>query len=50
MIGGTAWRSGLNAEFYFSGKTGTAQIIGIDQEEEWDSQTVLGPPHLLRDS
>lgn len=28
-VGGTAWRSGLNAKYKFAGKTGTAQVIGI---------------------
>ena len=44
--GGTAWRSGLNAEFYFAGKTGTAQIIGIDQEEEYKEEEI---PEELKD-
>jgi len=38
--GGTAWRSGLNAEYFFAGKTGTAQIIGIDQEEEYKEEDI----------
>ena len=44
--GGTAWRSGLNAEYYFAGKTGTAQIIGIDQEEEYKEEDI---PDELKD-
>ena len=31
---GTARRSGLNAAYQFAGKTGTAQVIGIDQDDE----------------
>ena len=44
--GGTAWRSGLDAEYYFAGKTGTAQIIGIDQEEEYKEEEI---PDELKD-
>ena len=44
--GGTAWRSGLNAEYYFAGKTGTAQIIGIDQEGEYKEEEI---PDELKD-
>ena len=44
--GGTAWRSGLNAEFYFAGKTGTAQVIGIAQEEEYKEEEI---PEELKD-
>ena len=44
--GGTAWRSGLNAEYYFAGKTGTAQIIGIDQEGEYIEEEI---PDELKD-
>ena len=39
-VGGTAWRSGLNAKYYFAGKTGTAQIIGIAQEEEYKEEEI----------
>ena len=38
--GGTAWRSGLNAEYEFAGKTGTAQVIGIAQDEEYDADEI----------
>ncbi|MFL2556097.1 MAG: penicillin-binding protein 2 [Gammaproteobacteria bacterium] len=43
---GTAWKSGLNAEYNFAGKTGTAQIIGIDQESEYKEEEI---PDNLRD-
>ena len=43
---GTAWRSGLNAEYDFAGKTGTAQIIGIDQESEYKEEEI---PDDLKD-
>ena len=33
---GTARRSGLDAEYQFAGKTGTAQVIGIAQDEEYE--------------
>lgn len=39
-VGGTAWRSGLNAEYEFAGKTGTAQVIGIAQDEEYDADEI----------
>lgn len=38
--GGTAWRSGLNAEYEFAGKTGTAQVISIAQDEEYDKDKI----------
>lgn len=38
--GGTAWRSGLNAEYEFAGKTGTAQVIGIAQDEEYNEDEI----------
>ena len=43
---GTAWKSGLNAEYTFAGKTGTAQIIGIDQESEYKEEEI---PDDLKD-
>ncbi|MAJ90719.1 MAG: penicillin-binding protein 2 [Legionellales bacterium] len=43
---GTAWKSGLNAEYNFAGKTGTAQIIGIDQESEYKEEEI---PDDLKD-
>ena len=38
--GGTAWRSGLNAKYEFAGKTGTAQVIGIAQDEEYKKEEI----------
>ncbi len=38
--GGTAWRSGLNAPYEFAGKTGTAQVIGIAQDEEYNKDEI----------
>ncbi len=38
--GGTAWRSGLNAPYKFAGKTGTAQVIGIAQDEEYKKEEI----------
>ncbi len=38
--GGTAWRSGLNAPYQFAGKTGTAQVIGIAQDEEYKKEEI----------
>ena len=45
-VGGTAWRSGLNAKYNFAGKTGTAQVIGIAQEEEYKEEEI---PEELQD-
>ncbi len=39
-VGGTAWRSGLNAAYRFAGKTGTAQVIGIAQDEEYIEESI----------
>lgn len=39
-VGGTAWRSGLNAEYHFAGKTGTAQVIGIAQDKEYKEEEI----------
>jgi penicillin-binding protein 2 len=39
-VGGTAWRSGLNAEYKFAGKTGTAQVIGIAQDKEYKKEEI----------
>ena len=39
-VGGTAWRSGLNAEYNFAGKTGTAQVIGIAQDKEYKKEEI----------
>ncbi|MBL1141817.1 MAG: penicillin-binding protein 2 [Proteobacteria bacterium] len=38
--GGTAWRSGLNTEYEFAGKTGTAQVIGIAQDKEYKKEEI----------
>lgn len=37
---GTARRSGLNANYQFAGKTGTAQVLGIKQNEEYDETKI----------
>lgn len=39
-VGGTAWRSGLNAKYHFAGKTGTAQVIGIAQDKEYKKEEI----------
>jgi penicillin-binding protein 2 len=39
-VGGTAWRTGLNAEYNFAGKTGTAQVIGIAQDKEYNKEDI----------
>jgi penicillin-binding protein 2 len=39
-VGGTAWRSGLNAKYEFAGKTGTAQVIGIAQDKEYKKEEI----------
>ncbi len=39
-VGGTAWRSGLNAKYEFAGKTGTAQVIGIAQDKEYKKDEI----------
>ncbi len=41
---GTARRSGLNAPYHFAGKTGTAQVIGIGQDERYNKNEI--PEHL----
>ena len=45
-VGGTAWRSGLNANYKFAGKTGTAQVISIAQDEEYNKDEI---PEELQD-
>jgi penicillin-binding protein 2 len=45
-IRGTARRTGLNASYRFAGKTGTAQVIGIAQDEEYNKDEV---PDEFRD-
>ena len=37
---GTARRSGLNAPYKFAGKTGTSQLIGIAQNEQYKKEEV----------
>ncbi len=41
---GTARRSGANAAYTFAGKTGTAQVIAMGQDEKYDKDNV--PEHL----
>ena len=41
---GTARSIGLNANYKIAGKTGTAQVFGIAQDEEYDKETT--PKHL----
>ena len=41
---GTARRVGTGAEYRIAGKTGTAQVIGIKQGEEYDEKAIA--PHL----
>ncbi len=42
---GTARRSGLNAAYKFAGKTGTAQVIGIAQDEEYEKEELAEKFH-----
>lgn len=35
---GTAYRVGAEAQYRMAGKTGTAQVVGIDQDAEYDSE------------
>jgi len=37
---GTARRSGLNAAYRFAGKTGTAQVIGMAQDEDYEEEEI----------
>ena len=37
---GTARRIGVNAPYKMAGKTGTAQVVGIKQDEEYDSEAL----------
>ena len=37
---GTARRSGMDAKYKFAGKTGTAQVIGIDQNEAYKKEDI----------
>ena len=43
---GTARRSGENAEYRFAGKTGTAQVVKIGQDEQYKAENM---PERLRD-
>lgn len=43
---GTARRIGRNAPYRIAGKTGTAQVFGLKQEEEYDEETLV---YKLRD-
>ena len=43
---GTARASGKGAEYHFAGKTGTAQVISIGQDEEYDEDEI---PEEFRD-
>jgi penicillin-binding protein 2 len=45
-IRGTARRIGLNAKYLIAGKTGTAQVIGIAQDEEYKKDEI---PEEFRD-
>ncbi len=38
--GGTAAKAGANAEYVFAGKTGTAQVVAIKQNEKYDESKV----------
>jgi penicillin-binding protein 2 len=38
--GGTAARAGAGAAYVFAGKTGTAQVIGMKQDEKYDEKKV----------
>ncbi len=38
--GGTAARAGAGAEYIFAGKTGTAQVIAMKQDEKYDEKKV----------
>ncbi len=41
---GTARRAGVGAAYRIAGKTGTAQVIGIAQDEDYEEDEI--PPHL----
>ncbi len=43
---GTAYASGLGADYRFAGKTGTAQVISLSEDEEYDEENM---PERLRD-
>ncbi len=42
---GTARRSGFNAAYQFAGKTGTAQVVGIAQDEEYEKEELAEEFH-----
>ncbi|HEY5717687.1 MAG TPA: penicillin-binding transpeptidase domain-containing protein, partial [Motiliproteus sp.] len=42
---GTARRSGLNASYRIAGKTGTAQVVGIKQDEKYDAENLAERLH-----
>src|SRR6185295_15868290 len=35
--GGTAWKAGANAGYTIAGKTGTAQVVGLKQDQKYDA-------------
>lgn len=39
-VRGTAYRAGLGLKYKMPGKTGTAQVFGIAQDEEYDEETI----------
>ncbi len=43
---GTAYASGLGADYRFAGKTGTSQVISLGEDEEYDEEAT---PERLRD-
>ncbi len=43
---GTAYASGLGADYRFAGKTGTAQVISLGEDEEYDEEAT---PERFRD-
>jgi len=42
---GTARRSGLGASYRIAGKTGTAQVVGIKQDEKYDAENLAERLH-----
>jgi len=39
-VRGTAWAVGGNAPYQMAGKSGTAQVFSIGQDEEYDEETI----------
>jgi len=37
---GTAYQIGRDAKYRIAGKTGTAQVLGLDEDEEYDEETI----------